>query len=233
LSAYSIYGDGIYLTRNRTWHEKDSPWKARQIARILERNRISASTICEVGCGAGEILRCLSDGYGPTVAFSGFEVSPQAFEICKRKERPNLHYFLKDLLNENEAFFDVVMAVDVFEHVEDYIGFIRSLRSKGGYKVFHIPLDLSVQTVLRGSPLRAVREQYGHIHYFTKEIALSALKDTGYELVDYFYTHGNLELPNLDWKKRLMKFPRRLLFTIHEDLTVRILGGFSLLVLAK
>ena len=126
---------------------------------------------------------------------------PQAFEICKRKERPNLHYFLKDLLNENEAFFDVVMAVDVFEHVEDYIGFIRSLRSKGGYKVFHIPLDLSVQTVLRGSPLRAVREQYGHIHYFTKEIALSALKDTGYELVDYFYTHGNLELPNLDWKR--------------------------------
>ena len=233
MSAHTIYEDGNYLAKNRSWHEKDSPWKARQILRILSKNKISPSSVCEVGCGAGEILNCLANSYGPDVHFSGYEVSPQAFEICKNKERENLHYFLRDLLDEKEAFFEVVLAIDVFEHVEDYIGFIRRLRTKGGYKVFHIPLDLSVQTVLRSSPLRAVRAQYGHIHYFTKEIALAALTDTGYEITDYFYTRGSLDLPNLDWKKKMMKLLRKMFFAIHQDLAVRILGGSSLLVLAK
>jgi hypothetical protein len=233
LCTDSIYEDGNYLAKNRSWHEKDSPWKAKQILRILNRNKIVPTTVCEIGCGAGEILNCLADSYGSDVLFSGFEVSPQAMEICKRKERPNLHYFLKDSLEDNESFFDIVMAIDVFEHVEDYLGFIRKLRSKGKFKVLHIPLDLSVQTVLRASPLRAVRQQYGHLHYFTKETALAALQETGYEVVDHFYTRGSLELSNRDWKKKLMKTPRKILFSIHEDLAVRVLGGFSLLVLAR
>ena len=79
------------------------------------------------------------------------------------------------------------MAIDVFEHVEDYFGFLRKLREKAEYKIFHIPLDLSVQTVLRSSPIIKGRKSVGHIHYFTKETALETLKDTGYEIIDYFY----------------------------------------------
>jgi Methyltransferase domain len=233
LNAETPYEDGTYLAKNRTWHAEDSFWKAKQVSRILIKNNLTPSSICEVGCGAGEILTCLADGYGPNVLFSGYEVSPQAFEICKKIERQNIHYFLKDLLQEEQSSFDVVMALDVFEHVEDYIGFLRELRPRGEYKIFHIPLDISAQTVLRSSPISAVRAKYGHIHFFTKEIALAALKHTGYEVVDYFYTPGNLELPNLDLKKKLMRLPRRLFFALHQDLAVRILGGFSLLVLAK
>lgn len=58
------------------------------------------------------------------------------------------------------------------------------------------------------------------------------LKDTGYEVVDYFYTNGS-ELPNRGWKADLLRIPRKLLFSLNQDLTVRILGGFSLMVLAK
>jgi hypothetical protein len=109
---------------------------------------------------------------------------------------------------------------------------LRSLRGKGTYKVFHIPLDLSVQTVLRSSPIMKQRSLVGHIHYFTKETALAALKDTGYEIIDHFYTN-NSELPNRGWKTRVIKLPRKFLFSSDEDLTVRVLGGFSLMVLAK
>jgi cyclopropane fatty-acyl-phospholipid synthase-like methyltransferase len=233
MSRNIIYQDGTYLGKNPTWHQEDSSWKAKQICRILRKNDINPSTICEVGCGAGEILNCLANTCGANVLFSGYEISSQAFEICKKKEKQNLRFFLKDLLAEREASFDVVMAIDVFEHVEDYFGFLRKLRDKGKYKVFHIPLELSVQAVLRCSPILRSRAKVGHIHLFTKEIALAALKDTGYEVVDYFYTRGSLEVPNRSWKTRLMMLPRRLFFFIQQDLAVRTLGGFSLLVLAK
>lgn len=233
MNTSSIYEDGTYLDQNLTWHEEDSPWKAKHIGKILRKNHIEPSTVCEIGCGAGGILNCLADDYGAKVQFFGYEISPQAFEICKKKEKQNLHFFLKDLLDEREASFDVASAIDVFEHVEDCFAFLRKFRTKGKYKMFHIPLDLSVQSVFRSSPIMQRRESVGHIHYFTKETALALLKDTGYEVIDYCYTNSSLELPNLSWKAKLMKLPRKVFFGIHQDLTVRILGGFSLLVLAK
>ena len=227
------YKDGSYLDNNPTWHEEDSSWKAQQITRILRTNNVVPETICELGCGAGEILKCLTTEFADNVMFSGYEISPQAFQICSKKQTKNLTFHLADLLEEREPSFDVVMAIDVFEHVEDYFGFLRKLRTKGRYKIFHVPLDLSVQTVLRGSPILTARKSVGHIHYFTKETALAALEDTGYRIVDHFYTKGSLQLPNRGWKANLLKIPRATFFSIHQDWAVRIFGGFSLLVLAE
>jgi cyclopropane fatty-acyl-phospholipid synthase-like methyltransferase len=191
------------------------------------------SRVCEVGCGAGEILNCLANNLGDGIVFYGYDISPQAFEICTKKEKHNLNFFLKDLLDEEDLTFDLVMAIDVFEHVEDYFGFLRKLKNKGTYKIFHIPLDLSVRTVLLSSPILNSRSSVGHIQYFTKETALATLKDAGYELVDYFYTNTFLAYPHQSWKANLMNLSRRISFSLHPDMTVRILGGFSLLVLAK
>jgi cyclopropane fatty-acyl-phospholipid synthase-like methyltransferase len=232
MATKTIYEEGTYFKKNPTWHEEDSPWKAEQITRMLKIHNIIPSRVCEVGCGAGEILSCLANNLGDGVMFYGYDISPQAFELCGKKEKHNVRFFLRDLFDE-DVTFDVVMAIDVFEHVEDYFGFLRKLKGKGIYKIFHIPLDLSVQTVLRSSPILRNRSLVGHIHYFTKETALATLKDTGYEVVDYFYTSSRLELPNLDWKANLMKLPRRIFFSLHHDLAVRILGGWSLLVLAR
>lgn len=232
MTTNTIYGDGTYLDNNPSWHQEDSLWKAQKIIKMLEKNNITPSTLCEIGCGAGEILRCLSHNY-PTANFSGYEISPQAYELSKKKEKSNLVFCHKDLLDEEVLQFDVAMAIDVFEHVEDYFGFLRKFRLRGKYKIFHIPLDLSVQSVARSSRLMTDRESVGHIHYFTKETALASLKDTGHEIVDYFYTNGATELPNRGWKAACLKLPRQILFRINPDMAARLLGGFSLLVLAK
>jgi cyclopropane fatty-acyl-phospholipid synthase-like methyltransferase len=228
-----IYKNGMYLENNPSWHEEDSLWKARQIKSLIERNALTPKSICEVGCGAGGIINQLFEQYKGEGKFFGYEISPQAFRLCEKKSKPNLTFLLKDLLSESDARFDIVMAIDVLEHVEDYLGFLKKLQKKGEYKVFHIPLDLSVQTVLRSSPIINARKSVGHIHYFTKETALQTLGDTGYEVVDWFYTAGSMELPKQGWKANLLKIPRKIAFSVHKDLAVRILGGYSLLVLAK
>ena len=230
--ANNIYEDGTYFKNNPTWDVEDSPWKANHVLKILQRNNIIPSTICEIGCGAGEILNCLSSAYGNNALCSGYEISPQAFGICKNKEKHNLHYYLCDMLNE-DVKFDVALAIDVIEHVEDYFQFLRKLREKAVYKVFHIPLDLSLQSILLSKPILHVREIGGHINYFTKDIALKTLEDTGYDVVDYFYTDDYSGLPLFSWNVNLRKLPRNILFRVNQDLTARFLCGFSLMILAK
>lgn len=228
-----IYTAGEYLANNPTWHEEDSPWKAGLIEKILTRNSVHPGSICEVGCGAGEILNQLHARLPADVVFSGYEISPQAYEIASRKAKQRLNFYLKDLLQEHACHFDVLLAIDVFEHIEDYYGFLRQIRGKAEYKVFHIPLDISVQRVLLAKPILKRRRDVGHIHYFTKETALATLEDTGYEIVDHFYTAGSLDLPADSIVYSLGRLPLRLACMINKDLAVRILGGHSLLVLAR
>jgi SAM-dependent methyltransferase len=226
------YQDGDYQAHNPTWHVEDSPWKARQIETILRENKVVAKSICEVGCGAGEILVRLAEVF-PDAQFHGYDVSPQAIALCKSREGDRLHFYLKDLLAERDTFFDLVLVIDVLEHIEDYLGFLKHLKQRGDLKIFHIPLDLSLQSLLRAWPILADRKRVGHIHYFFKDTAIAALQDCGYKVLDYIYTPRRLELPNLSLSARLLKVPRRFLFKINPDFAVRTLGGYSLLVLAR
>lgn len=227
-----MYTSGEYLKKNPTWHVEESPWKAKQIIRMMKRNVIAPGIICEVGCGAGEVLKQLQEKMDTECLFWGYEISPQAFELCKTRANEKLHFKLTDIRQEKDMFFDLILIMDVIEHLEDYFSFLRDIKPKSDYKIFHIPLDLSVQSILRRNALLGVRKAYGHIHYFTKDIALQMLEDVGYEMLDYFYAPRSIGLANSIGKKLLIP-PRVLFFAIHRDTAVRILGGYSLLVLAK
>ena len=228
-----MYVDGEYMRRNPTWDVEHSPWKARQVVKMMGRNNIVPKIICEVGCGAGAILSELQKQMGTNCSFWGYEISPQAFELCLQRANEMLHFELKDILQEEDVFFDVILLIDLIEHLEDYFAFLRKIKPKGEYKLLHIPLDLSVQTVLRMRPILKDRELVGHINYFTKEIAIQSLKDVGYQVLDFFYTAASVDVQLKSTKRRILNLPRRFFFSIHEDLTVRVLGGYSLMVLAK
>jgi tRNA G46 methylase TrmB len=81
-----IYEEGTYLDNNPSWHEEDSPWKTKQMLNIIEKNSLNPKRICEVGCGVGEILNQLSIHFGDDMKFFGYEASPQAFELCNKKQ---------------------------------------------------------------------------------------------------------------------------------------------------
>ncbi|OWV83235.1 class I SAM-dependent methyltransferase [Rhizobium sp. R693] len=227
-----IYISDQYAELNPTWHEEDSPWKADQIAKIIEKNGLTFSSLCEVGCGTGEILLNLARAY-PNAKFDGYEVAPHAYQRARLKTTGNVSFHLQDILQVPDVHYDILVIADVIEHVEDYISFIKGLRALARYKIFHIPLDLSVQSVLRGWPITNLRKNVGHLHYFFKETALATVKDCGYSVVDYAYTASRIELPNQAFSSKLMSLPRKLLFPLNPDLAVRVLGGYSLLVLAE
>jgi cyclopropane fatty-acyl-phospholipid synthase-like methyltransferase len=228
----SIYQTGEYVEKNPTYHVEDSAWKAGQVLKMIEKHHLRPGSVCEVGCGAGEILKELQAHLPADTQFSGYEISPQAFALCQDRANDRLEFFCEDFLTTEPKAFDLLLCLDVIEHVEDYFGFLRGLREKGGYKVFHIPLDMSVQGVWRRQPILRVREQAGHLHYFMKETALATLHEAGYEVIDWFYTGGAIANPQ-SVKAKLARWPRKLLSAVNPDLVVRMLGGYSLLVLAK
>jgi cyclopropane fatty-acyl-phospholipid synthase-like methyltransferase len=227
-----IYEGEVYAEHNPTWHEEDSPWKASQIRKIIEDNKVPHKRICEVGCGAGSILTNLEHAF-PDSNLDGYEISPYAYSRAKTRETEHTKFHLGDVLQAETSDFDITLIIDVIEHVEDYINFLKNLKDIGTYKILHIPLDLSLQSLFRITPIMGQREGVGHLHYFFKESALATVRDCGYTIVDHCYTASRLELPNQAFSSRLMRWPRRLLFALNPDLAVRVVGGYSLLVLAK
>jgi hypothetical protein len=232
-----IYSSGEYLeATNQAWHTKDSPWKADQIFRIIRNNSIHPKNIAEIGCGAGQILSelskqsCLKDTH-----FEGYDISHQAIEFCEKIDRKNCKYFCKDLLVEDSSkYFDILLVIDVFEHDPDYLGFVEKCRQRAEYKIYHIPLEINVLSTMRNNVDRC-RYLFGHLHYFTANSAIATLKDTGHEIIDYFYTNSTVEVfkNHPTTKKAIANVPRWLFSKFSVPFTAKVFGGYSLLVLAN
>lgn len=227
-----IYHNETYLKHNPTWHQEDSPWKAAYIRQILRKNGVEGNRVCEIGCGAGEILNQLYDISPETTRFYGYELSEVAFRLCEPKAKERLRYYNSDPLILTDQIFDVALVIDVFEHIADYFEFLKDVKRLATYKVFHIPLELSAQSIIRSTPLLDSRHQLGHLHFFTKDLAVDSLCCAGYEIIDCCYTNAAFDLPK-KLRTKFLNLPRWLLYKISPDLCSRIFGGFSLMVLAR
>lgn len=226
------YTDGQYLQANPGWHQDDSPMKARWIDAMLRRNGLDPVTVAEIGCGAGGILTALH-AMRPGARFDGYEISPQAFALAAPRANDTVRFHHADMLAGDAGGFDLLMAIDVFEHVPDYLGFLRGLRGRAAHTLFHIPLDMSVQMLLRAGLFSRVRRDLGHLHYFSRETAFDTLRECGYEIVDWRYTHWAREIPDLPLRTRVANLPRRAVGAVNADLAVRLFGGASALVLTR
>ncbi len=230
-TADSRYGDGEYLAANPTWGEEDSAWKARQIHRLWQKARLPApATLAEIGCGAGGILATLHDLFPPTVTYSGFDIAPPAIRMAQRRAGPRLSYHLEDL-QKSDRRFDALLCIDVFEHVENPFEFLRALRRLAPLVVFNIPLEMHVAGVLINHQ-QWTRRQYGHLHFYTAALAFETLRESGYRPLHHAYISRLVDLPR-GAGEYLFWLPRKALSLLNRELSARLLGGTSLLVVAS
>jgi ubiquinone/menaquinone biosynthesis C-methylase UbiE len=244
-----FYTGEHYLKNNPGWHLDAAPWKTDAIVRILNKNHIRPASVCDVGCGVGEILRLLQQRMEPTCTFVGYDIAPYAIEQAKVRENEHLQFKLGDFLQEEKSHYDLLLMSGVLEHFENIFQVLRDIRQSSDFKLFLLPLDISMTAVLKNR-LIDFRHAAGHLHFFTKDVALEIFQEMKYEIVDYSYV-----LPPLDatvsWNEvkrkplRLLKkvvkvtllgvqrLPALVLYTIHKDLAVRIFSGWRLLILVK
>ncbi|MFH1118138.1 MAG: class I SAM-dependent methyltransferase [Pseudomonadota bacterium] len=197
---------------------------------MLKKHKLDFKTYAEIGCGAGGILHELARIY-PQVIFHGYDISPQSIDIAKQYESSNVKFFQKDILLERGIKYDMVAVLDVLEHVDDYMAFLKRIHHIGDTFLFIIPLEITVSSVLR-NVMKDARQSVGHLHYFMKDTALATLADTGYDIIDWFYTTPGLDYVR-SFRHAMAWLPRRVIFAVNPDLCVRALGGFPLLALCR
>jgi len=238
MDAFSLrYSSGKYLNDLGHWHESDSEWKAGEVYKILHQNGLTPQSVVDLGCGAGQVLVHLQRAMSDNVELAGYDISPQAIERARRYENTRLRFYATDFLKEETARCDVLTVLDVFEHVPDYLGFLRQLLNRAEWFVFHIPIDLALQSMNHQSAaILRKRHLYGHLHAFTREMALATLQDAGYEIVDDFYTNDH-EIDNSQWsgglRQRMVYLIRRGLYRIKPNLAVLLFRSFNVMVLAR
>jgi SAM-dependent methyltransferase len=230
------YTGGAYREAVPGWHLGDVVWKAAAVNRMIERHDLQPRRIVDVGCGAGGILRELRSRLPVNVELEGYDVAADAIALCRGHGGDGVRYVHANFIEGNAARADLALVLDVFEHVADYLSFLSELRNRADWFIFHIPIDLSVQGLCRGSayPLE-MRRQYGHLHYFTKQTAFATLTDLGYEIVDCFYTDDQKtwDPRKLSLKSRIIFELRRALAERKPDLAAELFVGFSALILVR
>lgn len=227
----SIYTDGSYLEATEgTWHLEDAAAKANWICEMLSRQpQFQPKSICEIGSGAGGILAELQKSQSAETRFVGYEISPQAHEMSRQFENQQCEFVLGDAFADGR-FFDLVLIMDVIEHVEDCFAFLRKIKEKGRYKIYNVPLDTSASFAVRGFN---EWDSVGHIHLFTAETALKSIEYSGQKVLDWKFAPSSFERQERSMKTSVMNAARSIVSMFHEKLAVRLLGGYSLLVFAE
>ena len=221
-----IYTNEEYLDKNPNWHENDSDWKFKQMEMMLEK--FTFDSVVDVGCGAGKILENIGKSY-PNAELFGFDITENVHHLWAKRD--------KKIKFSNEDFFtstrnyDVLLLIDVFEHVENHYDFLRKLKPFAKNFIFHIPLDMcALSDITNNYPQK--RRSVGHLHYFNKSTAIATLEDCGYEIVSFKITKGYLQSIT---KVNRFLLPARIFFDfiLGKNFNSRFMGGYSLMVLAK
>ena len=179
--------------------------------------------LCLPSCGSRtQTLSCL---------VSTSRLRPPASGASMTLQAPTLRLGTSWALNRRR--YVPILVLDVLEHVRDPLAFLSGLRGAARHYVLHIPLDLSAQTVVREQPILNVRRKVGHIHYFTKSIALSLIQECGFRVIDWRYSGAAFNGPRRTRKTRAAMSARWLAQQLSRDWAVRMLGGETLVVLAE
>lgn len=221
-----------YYLKNPTWDAGDAPWKAERISRILRGYTAPPSSICEVGCGSGAVLAELRGLY-PEAELFGYDIAPAAAAFWAGHTDKRIQFRVGDFFELNDRHYDLVLLLDVLEHLENPFLFLVNMRRTADLFLFHIPLDLSAVNILRETRILLQRERVGHIHYFTRNLALSLLRDGGYEILHWRYSGAAFHSPQRTAKTKAAAVVRFIFYALNKEFGVRALGGETVFVLAR
>jgi len=185
-------------------------WHIRRELRHLNRAGFSPDQIADAGSGFGQYVYWMSNRY-PGAQITGLDIKQEQVDDCNRffsainrDNKVRFAYADLTLLDEEEAW-DLVLSVDVMEHIEDDRTVFRHLYrglKPGGYLLISTPSDQGGSDVHHEHDEsfidEHVRDGYGVNEIYEK------LKEAGFSDILVKYSYGRPG--KISWRLS-MKYP--------------------------
>ena len=94
-----------------------------------------------IGCGAGGVLAELRRAYLDAELF-GYDIAPDAARFWSQHLSANIKFEIGDFFELNKRTYDVLLLLDVIEHLQDPFDFVGRLRNFASLFVFHFPINI-------------------------------------------------------------------------------------------
>jgi SAM-dependent methyltransferase len=130
--------------------------------------------VLEVGCGPGDLAGCLFPPVhrGDRPGYVGVDVSPEEIAVARRNQ-PHLDFRVATAyaLPFQAGTFDLVIACEVLEHLEDPARALVELdRIAGGYLLASVPWEpvWRLLNLARGAYVTHLGNTPGHLQHFSR-----------------------------------------------------------------
>jgi len=234
----NIYDNGTYAAANPRWHAQDSTWKAKHLLSLLDDRLVrqwarQPVSVAEIGCGFGGVLAEFCHRLrrrGVSCSATGYDISSFALGEAARRH-PTIRWIGGDFRQVGEGH-DIGLVVDLLEHLQEPRALLVSIRRTFSWILFHIPLDENWygKSLHPDGYYEYLKQDRGHLHYFTKARAFRLLRANGMHVVRWKYTPKGIQLyrPGGGHREPFVRWARLIGMCLWPDLTVRVLGGASL-----
>lgn len=133
---HTIYESGDYLKNNPSWDSEDCSWKARFIIQFIQNHKIIPVSICDIGCGSGGVLAEIRQSYPESQLF-GYDIAADAAQFWENHTEMNINFIRGDFIKLNTQKHDIILLLDVIEHLLDPITFLVNLQEFSRYIVYY------------------------------------------------------------------------------------------------
>jgi SAM-dependent methyltransferase len=191
-------------------------WHIRRELRTLRKEGFYPGQVADAGSGFGQYVHYLSRKY-PDARITGLDIKQEQVDDCNRffasigkQELVSFEYADLNLLDRKEAY-DLILSVDVMEHIEDDRGVMKRLcraLSPGGILLISTPSDQGGSDVHEEDDESFIDE---HVRdgYGVDEID-EKLREAGFEDIEIRYSYG--KPGRVSWRLS-MKYPILLVST--------------------
>ncbi len=167
------------------------------------------SEILDIGCSVGSLIEFLSgEGYSNLY---GIDVSENAVSACKKKGLKNVFVMDASRMKFPDKKFDVVIASDIVEHIDDHdsvIGEFRRVLKPGGRLMVFVPAFKLLWT--DGDDVS------NHHRRYTKKTLSDLLEKNGMHAERISYWNFSLFVPFLGFKLLKSAGLKKNEYPIHE-----------------
>jgi|GEM_PF-2371470 len=231
-----MYSRGNFI-RASSGHQ-DARYKVEQFVLLLARNTDlfpvgKRRFVADVGCGTGEttllLHRALTTLWGVSPRVDGYDVHP----YLPKSPEDDVSFIAADFCLEARKVYDLVLLFDVVEHVPAPIDFLQAVSRFARFVALHIPLDNSLLCWLRGLPRQKIGFP-GHLLVLDPSAAINLLTFAGLRIVDFSYSPVFRAPSGRATPYQRLLYPvRTLIYWLNPYIAQRLLGGVSLMVLAR